>query len=62
MIMLMLAGGVFLDTLVYYSEKGVESSIFQSLFFHGPLLMRDDVRWSFPGDCCVSEFSVWHSP
>ena len=57
----MLAGGVFLDALLYYKYKVAESSKILKLFIHAPLLMRDDVRWYFPGLCGVSETTMWHS-
>ena len=42
------------------NKKGAESSKFLNLFFHAPLIMRDDVRWYFPGLCGVSETTIWH--
>ena len=41
---LMLAGGVFLDALVYYQKNATESLKNLNLFIYAPLLKRDDVR------------------
>ena len=41
---LVFAGGVFLDALLYYPEKGAETSKILNLFIHAPLLTRDDDR------------------
>ena len=37
------------------------SSKILNLFFHAPLVTRDDDRWYFPGLCGVSETTMGHS-
>ena len=58
---LMLAGGVFLDALLFTYKKGAESSKNLNIFIHAPLLMGDDIRYYFTGMCGVSETTMWNS-
>ena len=41
---LLFAGGVFQGALLYYNEKGAESSKILNLVIHAPFLTRDDDR------------------
>jgi len=59
--MLMFSGGVSLMLCFITNQKGAESSKILNLLIHAPLLLRDDVRWYFPGLCGVPETTMWHS-
>ena len=48
----------FSRTLSFITKKGAVSSKILNLFIHAPLLMSDDVRWYFPGMCCLRDQNV----